>query len=60
MQPYQIFGIYDQFDGTVCFYHIFGNNCNVMIKDILVHMPVAITVMLSSNLIVNPIRKGRV
>ena len=31
-----------------------------MIKNILVHMPVAITIMLSSKLIVNPIRKGRV
>ena len=31
-----------------------------MIKEYLVHMPVAITVMLSSNLIVNPIRKGRI
>ena len=29
--------------------------CNIMIKNILVHIPVAITVMLSSNLTVNPI-----
>ena len=33
---------------------------NVMIQNIVVHMPVPITVMLSSNLTVNPIRKGRV
>ena len=32
----------------------------ILLKNILLHMPVAITVILLSNRIVNPIRKGRV